>query len=90
MKAVEPRDVVGALLPKSWSQDKRDALADQILEALESEGLLTCGEIETVGIRWTHVPIETVEAYGLVIGVDANGYAAEVSSAAQWPLEVVA
>lgn len=26
----------------------------------------------------THAAIETVEVYGLVIGVDANGYASEV------------
>ncbi|MET0423630.1 MAG: hypothetical protein ABW046_07140 [Actinoplanes sp.] len=88
--SVNPRDLVGALLPESWSQKDRDNLADEILDALAFNGLLTEGEIETVGIRWTHVPIETVEAYGLVIGVDANGYAAEISSAAQWPLEVVA
>ena len=28
--------------------------------------------------RNTHAPIETVEIYGLSIGVDANGHAAEV------------
>ena len=28
--------------------------------------------------RNTHTPIETVELYGLAIGVDANGHAAEV------------
>ena len=28
--------------------------------------------------RNTHAPIETVDIYGLVIGVDANGHAAEV------------
>jgi hypothetical protein len=85
----EPRDVVGAVLPKSWSQSKKDELADEILEALDEAGLLAADEIEAVGIRGARIPVETVEAYGLVIGVDANGDAAEIGGA-HWPLEVLA
>jgi hypothetical protein len=36
------------------------------------------GPVHEVWPRNTHAVIETVEVYGLRIGVDANGYAAEV------------
>lgn len=83
-----PRDVIGKALPKSWSQDKRDNVADEIEAALSEAGLLFEDEPEVIGIRSTHVPIEEVEAYGLVLAIDANGYAAEISS--PLGLEIVA
>lgn len=46
-----------------------DAILDACAEAL------SVSEVEP---GKTHAPIETVHAYGLVLGVDANGYAATV------------
>jgi hypothetical protein len=78
----DPRDVVAAKLPKSWSQDKRDTLADEILDALEEVSLLVGDALVTevaVGER-PLIPVETVEAYGLTIRLDAMGEASEISS----------
>jgi hypothetical protein len=74
-----PYDVVGAALPKTLSQKKRDEVAEQIVDALWDAGFLTDG-VTTVEISGAMVPVETVEAYGLTIRVDANGDAAEISS----------
>lgn len=57
------------ILPKS--QHKK---IDQILELIDQPECVTAVEVNK-----THAPIETVELYGLVLGVDANGYAATVS-----------
>lgn len=77
-----PRDVVGAVLPKSWSQTKKDALADEILDALSDAGLLLEGAATTVEVGDARMPVETIEAYGLTIAIDALGDAAEISSPA--------
>lgn len=80
--STEPRDVVGAVLPKSWSQNKKDAIADEILEALDNAGLLIGDALVTevaVGER-ALIPVESVEAYGLTIRLDALGDASEISS----------
>ncbi len=63
-------------------QNKKDILADQIVEALEAAGwhepdLL----IATVEVGEALMPVETVEAYGLTIKLDAMGEASEISSA---------
>jgi hypothetical protein len=84
----EPRDVIGAVLPKSWSQTKRDDVADQIVNALFDAGLLLVDDVTTIEVRGARVPVETVEAYGLTIRVDANGNAAEITS--PWGLEILA
>lgn len=51
---------------------------DKIVEWLSTH----VPRIDTVEVDGARVPIETVEIYGLEIGVDANGNAACVSS--QW------
>jgi hypothetical protein len=80
MSADEPRDVVGAKLPQSWSQNRRDIVADAILEALEDAGLLAQEEITTVEVGGALMPVEAVEAYGLTLKLDALGEASEISS----------
>lgn len=57
-----------------------DALIDRITDALWDAGLLLTSEVTTVEVRGARVPVETVEAYGLRIRVDANGDAAEIIS----------
>lgn len=74
-----PRDVVGAVLPKSWSQDKRDTMADEIVDALYGAGFVLDEQISTVEVGGALVPVETVEAYGLEIRLDALGDASEIS-----------
>ena len=76
-----PRDVVAAKLPKNWSQDKRDTVADEILTDLEVAGHLTIdGECSTVSVGgYALVPVETVEAYGLTLRLDAMGEASEIT-----------
>lgn len=83
-----PRDVIGPVLPKSWSQTKRDDLADQIADALYEAGLLVDEGIDSVEVRNARVTVETVEAYGLTIAVDAHGNAVQVTS--PWGLEIAA
>jgi hypothetical protein len=80
--------VIGAVLPKSLSQKKRDELTEQIVNALFDAGLLLVDDATTIEVRGARVPVETVEAYGLTIRVDANGNAAEITS--PWGLEILA
>lgn len=81
-----PEEVIRQQLP-TMSAKRADDLVERILDALAENGFLVDGVMSTVGIQRTHIPIEYVEAYGLEIGVDANGYASEISSC--WGLEVV-
>lgn len=53
---------------------KREARVDAIIEALS-----VYDDVYEVAPNKTHVAVETVNAYGLVIGVDANGYASLVT-----------
>jgi hypothetical protein len=76
--STSPRDVIGTVLPKSWSQTKRDTVADEIAEALWEAGLLA-DDITTVAVGDARLPVETVEAYGLTIKLDALGEASELS-----------
>lgn len=80
-------DVIGAVLPKSWSQTKRDDLAEQIADALSTEGLLVENAINVVEVVGARVTVETIEAYGLTIELDALGDAVQVTSPAG--LEIV-
>lgn len=70
-----------------WTEEARecvrDVLADRTLKGerrvdaiLAALGYL---EIDEVYPNRTHAEVERVEAYGLEIGVDANGYAARVA-----------
>lgn len=80
MTEPDPRDVVTAVLPKSWSQTKKDNLADEVLEALDTAGLLNLNGVFVVSPEDAKVPVETIEAYGLTIKLDALGDASEISS----------
>lgn len=54
---------------------KRGAHADKAEEILD---YFTPERITDVAVHNTHAPIRQVDAYGLLIYVDANGYAAHV------------
>jgi hypothetical protein len=79
---VSPEEVVIEQLPKSMSAKRRGEVAEQILDALSESGLLVDNECSAVEVGNALVPVETVEAYGLTIRLDANGEASEISSAA--------
>jgi hypothetical protein len=79
---ISPENVIRATLPKSWSEKKRQDLIDQIVSALSKEGLLRDGEVTLVEVADARMPVETIEAYGLTIALDALGDAAEISSPA--------
>lgn len=77
---MSPEEIIRERLPKSMSMKRRDELAEQIAEALADEGWLLDGECTTVAIGpRALVPVETVEAYGLTIKLDALGDASEIS-----------
>lgn len=61
-----------------------DTLSDQVAEALFKAGMLLDDEVTTLGVRNAPVPVETVEAYGLRIRLDANGDASEVTCDRGW------
>lgn len=79
---MSPNEVIIERLPKSMSAKRRQEVAEQILDALAEYGLLADGECCAVEVGNALVPVETVEAYGLTIRLDANGEASEISSAA--------
>lgn len=61
-------DRLREILPKTQHK-KIEAIMDACGSALT---------VSEVAPHKTHAPIETVQAYGLTIGIDANGYAASV------------
>lgn len=63
-------DVRGILAKNRKAEDKVRALVSYI------EGFSV---VWSVVVKNTHAAIETVEAYGLEIGVDASGHASEVT-----------
>jgi hypothetical protein len=69
MTESEIRTVLLDVLPKSVSQKRIDEIVER---------LATDETIGSIGIHGARVPVETVEAYGLAIEVDANGRAAVV------------
>ena len=79
---MSPEEVIRELLVGVPMSTKRaDALASEIVEALEEAGHLLDGECTTVAVgNYPLVPVETVEAYGLTIRLDAMGEASEVSA----------
>jgi hypothetical protein len=77
-----PEDAIRGTLPKSWSEKKREDLIGQIVTALSEEGFLRDGEVTLVEVADARMPVETIEAYGLTIALDAMGDAAEISSPA--------
>lgn len=79
---MSPEEVVIEQLPKSMFAKRRGEVAEQILDALAESGLLVDSECWAVEVGNALVPVETVEAYGLTIRLDANGEASEISSAA--------
>lgn len=64
----EHEDVMAIMTQRGLSREQRAA---RIVEYF-------AGPVHEVWPRNTHAAIETVQAYGLRIGVDANGHAAEV------------
>lgn len=72
-------DVIKEQLPKSMSAKRRDELAELIGDALAEGGYLVDGECTTVEVSDALMPVETVEAYGLTIKLDATGDASEIS-----------
>lgn len=80
MSEPNPREVVTSVLPKSWSQNKKDTLADEVLEALDNAGFLSEEPYTTVSLQDALMPVQTVEAFGLRIALDATGAASAISS----------
>lgn len=79
--------IIAELLPDgSRSENKRLALAQTIVSELEEAGLLM-EELSTVEVYGARVPVETVQAYGLSIEVDAHGNAVTINS--PWGLAAV-
>lgn len=80
MSRPDPEHVVAGVLPGGdRSENKRLALAGTIVRALEEAGYLAY-DIATVDVVGARVPIETVEAYGLTIRLDASGNAVSIAS----------
>ncbi|BEL07853.1 hypothetical protein Q0Z83_060440 [Actinoplanes sichuanensis] len=75
----EYREVIARHLPKNWSQDRRDAAADEIFSDLEGSGLLVAPKCTVVEVGGRPlVPVQTVRAYGLELALDAHGEASEI------------
>lgn len=72
-------DKVLATHASQLSADRRTVLASEIIDALDAQGLLAV-DVMTVEVPYARVPVETVEAYGLTIELDANGDAVTVHS----------
>jgi hypothetical protein len=63
------------------SQNRRTELAETIHDALVENGhLWEDGHVETVEVHHARVVTEHLEAYGLMIELDANGNAVTVRS----------
>lgn len=77
MKRAE--DVVEAALTGIPGLDT-DTLTDRITDALWQAGLLLTDEVTTVEFRQAMVPVETVDAFGLTVRLDANGDAVQITS----------
>lgn len=75
------REVIAKHLPKNWGQDRRDTTADEIVSDLEAAGILVNPECTTIEVTGARMPVETIEAYGLEIKLDANGEASSISRA---------
>ena len=61
--------------------DRQTDATDAVVEALKEAGhLVEFGETERVEVRASRVAVETVEAFGLVLELDAHGNAVTVHS----------
>jgi hypothetical protein len=74
--------VIRNQLPASMSAKRREELCQQIADALAEAGFLLDGGCSVVEVGDALVPVETVEAFGLTIRLDATGNASEISSPA--------
>lgn len=72
-------DVIKAQFPASMSKKRSNELAEQIADALAEAGLLVDGECTAVEVGNALLPVKTIEAYGLIIKLDATGDASEIS-----------
>lgn len=68
----EVDEAVAKAFPRT-AKGKRDALVEDIVKRVLS---MTTFEVDVIGAR---APIDTIEAYNLIIQVDANGRAAHVT-----------
>ncbi len=75
----EQQKAIAAILGSAASAKRVEALEDLFSEWASGDHLVGQA-IETVSVKGSRVAVERVEAYGLTIGVDANGYAATVES----------
>lgn len=78
----EVEKVIKSQLPKNMSAKRANALAEQIADALAEAGLLLDEHCTAVEVGDALLPVQTIESYGLVIKLDANGDASEISSRA--------
>jgi hypothetical protein len=70
-----------ALEPFIKAKGRRDQAAADVVEALgKAAHLFENGWVTKVEVHHARVGVETVEAYGLIITLDANGNAVDVSS----------
>lgn len=74
----DPQKLVEDALPKSWSAVRKANLAGEIVDVLSDAGLLVEEEFDTVEVATARMPVESVEAYGLRLRIDALGEAVEI------------
>lgn len=74
------RAISEALAVRYKSQAKRDEIAAEVADALYEAGYALGAEVSTVEVCGARVPVETVEAFGLVISLDSNGNAVAITS----------
>jgi hypothetical protein len=67
-----------ALGPFIRNGGNRENARDAVYAALDGAGAVLDGTPVTVEVAGARVPVETVEVYGLVIRLDANGRAASI------------
>jgi hypothetical protein len=76
----EPEDIIAKLLPGKLSQTRRQEVAESILDELADAGYLFLDTVSSVEIPGARVTVETIQAYGLTIEIDANGDAGKITS----------
>jgi len=84
-----PEETINAvLLPFLKSAKRRADAVEQLIAALETEGHLIDGALDTVEVRDSKVGVETTELGGLSITLDAAGNAVRITS--PYGLDVIA
>jgi hypothetical protein len=78
------RDVIMRCLPESWSEKRRTALTEELMEALDVAGVLLPEDFDSVVVRGALVTTQTVHDYGLEIELDAVGDATRITHTTGW------